>query len=176
MLLTLTRRFRVVLHAGVVMVILTGAALAVAQAPVVARSISISEVSALAPSKDVCNGKSAGDVVKTYTPQAPYAAAPLRCGTSAFGFNHLKARWNSNFDESIQNTLSYAQKKEQSGSSVTFVLDELPPCPGTFRVVVEYASYGSGAKGIITAYHTSSPSTLLGEQSHRGDLAEQSPC
>lgn len=171
--LTLTRRF-----SAAVMVGLTGAAPAVVQTPVAAGSASVFQVSALAPGKDACDGKPKEYVVKTYTVRAPYAPAPLRCGTSTFGFIHLKERkrWNSEFDGSIQNTLLRGREGKKDGTSATFVLDDLPPCPGHFRVVVEYKSYDSGVQGIITAYHSDDPYTLSAEQLPQGHLAKQSSC
>lgn len=161
MLPTIARRCFVMLGVELVMFSIVGAVPAAAQD---AWGISGSQL-ALDSSADVCTGKAAGYVVKTYIPQSPYSPAPLRCGTAAYGFNHIKDRWNSAFDQSIQDTLSNAQKKEQSGSSVTFVLDYLAPCPGSFRVVVEYSEYGSGPKGIITAYESSS-TAIAAEQPH----------
>lgn len=173
MSLALTRRF-----SAVVMVGLTGVAPAAVQTPVAVGSRSVSQFSALTPGKDACDGKPKEYVVKTYTVRAPYAAAPLRCGTSAFGFIHLKERkrWNSEFDGSIQNTLLRGREGKKDGTSVTFVLDDLPPCSGHFRVVVEYKSYDSGVQGIITAYHSNDPSTLSVEPSPQLSLTEQSSC
>jgi hypothetical protein len=109
MSLTFTRRF-----SAVVMVGFTGVVLAVAQAPVAAGSVPVSQANASAPGQDACKGKPKGHIVKTYTLQAPYAPAPLRCGTSDWGFNHLKKRWSSDFDDSIQAALTFAEKKRDA--------------------------------------------------------------
>lgn len=172
--LTLAQRFGAVIVVG-----FTGAAPAVAQAPVAAGSVSVSRVSASTPSKDACNGKPKEHILKTYTVRT-YPPVPLRCGTvEGFGFNKLvaKGRWSSEFDEKIQETLLRGQEVQKSGTSHTFALGDLPPCPGHFRVVIEYKLYDSpGFQGVINAYHTDDPSTLLAEQSPQGYPAKQSPC
>lgn len=171
--LTLTRRF-----SAVVMVGLTGAAPAVAQTPVAARNASVSQVSSWVLGPAACDDKPKEYILKYYSVRAPYPPAPLRCGTSTFGFIHLKERkrWDSEFDRSIQNTLLLGREGKKDGTSVTFVKEDLPPCPGHFRVVVEYKAYASGDQGIITAYHSDDPFTLSAEQSPQGHLAKQSSC
>lgn len=174
MSLTLTQRFGAVMVVG-----FTGAALAVAQAPVAAGSVPVSQISASTPSNDACKGKPKEHILKTYTVRT-YPAVPLRCGTAAgFGFNKFvaKGRWNAEFDEKIQETLLRGQETQKNGTSHTFELDELPPCPGYFRVVIEYKLYDSpGFQGVINAYRNVDASTLSAEQSPQGYLAKQSPC
>lgn len=107
-------------------------------------------------SPTACNGQTKGHIVKWYSPRVPYARVPLRCGTSGFGFNHIKAsHWSPTLDFDIANTLRYFTSSVQQGSTTTaYILRDLAPCEGQFRVVVQYNSYGStGIKGIITAYH-----------------------
>lgn len=103
---------------------------------------------------DACTGKSAGTVFRWYTPRVPLAAVPLRCGTSAWGYNHIKARFaDPLFDSYIVATLKYYTTTRRAGTSTTYYARPVMPCTSLpyFKVVVEYAPYGSGPKGIITA-------------------------
>jgi hypothetical protein len=43
-----------------------------------------------------CNGRAYSFVVKNYTRGA--AGLPIRCGSTAWGFRHITARWNAAFD------------------------------------------------------------------------------
>ncbi len=79
--------------------------------------------------------------------------------------------------QTIQDTLLRGREVQKSGTSHTFALDDLPPCPGHFRVVIDYKFYDSpGFQGVINAYHSDDPSTLSAGQSHQSNLAVQSPC
>ncbi|MFJ1584284.1 hypothetical protein ACIOC1_13305 [Streptomyces sp. NPDC088197] len=119
---------------------------------------------ALSPT--ACNGQTAGHIVKWYAPHVPYALVPLRCGSSTWGFNHIHSKhWSAHVDEDIANTLAYfTSTVPQGGNSIAFILRDLAPCEGQFRVVVQFNSYGStGIKGIITAYHENSITLHRGE-------------
>lgn len=63
-------------------------------------------LSGSAPGNNACKGKPKEYVLKIYKVKTS-PPVPLRCGTSAFGFNHLLARgrWGDEFDRSIQRTL-----------------------------------------------------------------------
>lgn len=104
-----------------------------------------------------CDGKTKGHIVKWYTPHVPLARVPLRCGTeNGFGFNKIrKKHWSPTVDEDIANTLARPTSDyEQDPNTRVFLLKDLAPCRGQYRVVVSYLDYGStGIKGIITAYH-----------------------
>lgn len=124
--------------------------------PEVAPAAQTNSVRPAALSPNACRGKSKGHIVKWYFSHVPLAPVPLRCGTDGFGFNKIrKKHWSPTIDEDIANTLAHYTKAEWQGPTTTaYILRDLAPCEGQFRVVVQYASYGStGIKGIITAYH-----------------------
>lgn len=108
-----------------------------------------------------CNGQPATHIVKTYAVVPPFLPAPMRCGTSAYGYNHIKSRYDSDplFDFLISNTLQYPSWMSATGTSETFQTYALTCGGGTyFRVVIEFARYADGKpKGLITAYYTNDP-------------------
>jgi hypothetical protein len=96
-----------------------------------------------------CAGKSANTIVRVYTRGA--TPIPLRCGTSAWGFNHITARWNGAFDAQIALTL--ARGENARGSSVYTLFDT--ECNPLFVVVANLGALnGTGVRpqGVITAY------------------------
>lgn len=107
-----------------------------------------------------CNGQPAQHIAKMYSLTPPFLPQPMRCGTSSYGYNHIKSRYNSDplFDYGISYTLENPIAITGSGTSDTFQA-YAQACGGTyFRVVIEFASYSDGkSKGLITAYYTNSP-------------------
>ncbi|MGQ0467899.1 MAG: hypothetical protein ACT4QG_21595 [Sporichthyaceae bacterium] len=128
-------------------------------------AVAMAQVAASAPlNKAECDGKSPGHIVRSYAVKgSPFTTIPLRCGTTN-GFGLLKILTKhpetaATLDEDITRTLGdYDRAQQQAKTTVAYSKDDLPPCPGHFRVVVQYNSYGStGIKGIITAFHSDEP-------------------
>jgi FlaG/FlaF family flagellin (archaellin) len=91
-----------------------------------------------------CNGKSQSSVVKVYLRGT--TAVPLRCGTAAWGFNHVKARWNVAYDALIAATVS---RGYDDGNVFNW-----RTCPN-FKVFYNPGPlHGTGVRpqGVITAY------------------------
>ena len=121
--------------------------------------VAISADVTVAVASDRCTGQASTHIVEWYSVEPPFRRAPLRCGTSSYGYNHIKSRFGQYplFEANIQNTLQYPGSWTTSGTSVTFdaFAQGCGPQP-YFRVVVEYANYSDGnPKGIITAYYSS---------------------
>lgn len=95
-----------------------------------------------------CSGKPAAHIIKWYS-EKDDTQEPLRCGTSRYGYNHIKAGhgFTSATDKQIANTLkNYTSVKNDSQTSQTFFLNG-------YRVVVEDKPFSDGyGQGIITAY------------------------
>lgn len=95
-----------------------------------------------------CAGKPAAHIIKWYTEKDGTQEA-LRCGTSGYGYNHIKARhgFTGATDRQIADTLkNYTSVKNDSQTSQTFFLNG-------YRVVVEDKPFSDGyGQGIITAY------------------------
>jgi hypothetical protein len=150
------RRFFVMLIAGIL------ATMTVALGTALPASASVSS--------SYCNGRSAVSLVKTYAYGAQRLA--LRCGTSKWGFVHIKARWNSAFDSMIALTIARGEKVvdyQGDGGTRIFALFN-NSCKELFRVIYNgNALYGTGVspQGIITAYYVSpvitavQPNTLV---------------
>jgi hypothetical protein len=111
-----------------------------------------------------CNGRSYQSLVKTYHYGAQKLA--LRCGTSSWGFIHIKHRWNATFDSMIALTIARGERVpdlQQDGGSVIFSLFD-PDCNELFRVVYNGGAYngnGVSPQGIITAYYIDNPAGLV---------------
>lgn len=103
-----------------------------------------------------CTGRSSVSLVKTYAYGSQDLA--LRCGTSSWGFVHIKSRWNSTFDSMIALTIARGEKVndlQQDGGTKIFALFD-NSCHELFRVIYNgNALYGTGVspQGIITAYY-----------------------
>jgi hypothetical protein len=109
-----------------------------------------------------CAGKPKGHVVQWYSlGSSPLATIPLRCGEkNRFGLLKIVGKHPApTLDADIADTLiNYDHEQRQPPSSVAYSRSDLPPCPGHFRVVVQFGSYGStGIKGIITAFQSPDP-------------------
>lgn len=109
-----------------------------------------------------CVGKPKGHVVRWYSlGSSPFATVPLRCGEKhRFGLLKIVGKHPApTLDADIADTLiNYDHEQQQPPSSVAYSRSDLPPCPGHFRVVVQFGSYGStGIKGIITAFQSPDP-------------------
>jgi hypothetical protein len=98
-----------------------------------------------------CNGRSYKSIVKLYyRGHNPY---PLRCGTSSWGFNHIKGRWDSSFDKEIAKTVAFGVHTSNGR------LDYYPyeACQSwTFRVIYNLGAYNGNdvrPQGIITAHY-----------------------
>lgn len=106
-------------------------------------------------------------MVRWYQPKgSSVATIPLRCGTaSGFGllhFVHGHPEAIATLDADITRTLAGWTGSRDQGSAKVYTLTDLPPCPGYYKVVVEYAGYGStGIKGVITAYHQDGPASSV---------------
>lgn len=103
-----------------------------------------------------CSGHSYTYIVKNYYRGS--AARPLRCGTTSWGFNHIKGRWNSAFDANIALTISrgesVADYQQDGGSRIYALFNNY--CNELFRVIYNggaYNGYGVRPQGIITAYY-----------------------
>jgi hypothetical protein len=111
-----------------------------------------------------CAGKPKGQIVRWYRlGGSPFATIPLRCGEkNGFGLLKILHKHPENapiLDENISDTLiNYDHQQQQSPTSVAYSRSDLAPCPGHFRVVVQFKAYGStGMQGIITAFHSPDP-------------------
>jgi hypothetical protein len=92
------------------------------------------------------------DIIRSYVVKT-YTDTYLRRGTSTWGYTHLVARgrWCSWTDSKIRNTLLYWSYNTLSGTSRTYHYNATSfGILLHWRVVVEY---GSGNKGVITAYN-----------------------
>lgn len=112
--------------------------------------------------KDPCTGAAQSKVVRTYYrgpkvgPKVPYV---LRCGTSTWGYRHLKkkGRWSTAFDRKIANTIANGTITVNLPGRRIFD-DLLKQCPpkSRFKVVVNPGSKGGkphiNPQGIVTAY------------------------
>jgi hypothetical protein len=113
-------------------------------------------------SAEECAGKPKGRVVQWHSlGSSPFATIPLRCGAKGeFGLLKILGKHpEPTLDADIADTLTnYDHEQQQSPTSVAYSRSDLPPCPGHFRVVVQFEGYGStGIKGIITAFHSPDP-------------------
>lgn len=105
---------------------------------------------------NACDGQSYTKLVANY--HRGTALYGMRCGTTSWGFIHVKPRWNTTFDSNIALTISRGEDVadvEQDGGSVIFALFD-NSCNELFRVIYNGGAYnGNGIRpqGIITAYY-----------------------
>lgn len=108
------------------------------------------------PALTTCNGASSAKIALVYSYGVPYANKYLRCGTTGFGYNHIKSRWiaDPNFSAYIRSTMQYGNTTQQGTATVFQCYSVVVNCRGvSFRVVYENSNYADGYdKGIITAY------------------------
>ena len=94
------------------------------------------------------------DVIKYYDVKNTSARAPLRRGTSTWGYTHLinRGRWCYDTDKHIKSTLLYYDSFSTSGTSKTYYRWTYTSVGGwrKWSVVIEW---GKGAQGLITAYN-----------------------
>jgi hypothetical protein len=115
-------------------------------------------------SASYCDGRSHVSLVKTYTYGTQQLA--LRCGTSKWGFLHIKSRWSATFDAMIALTIARGEKVsdlQQDGGSKIFALFD-GSCHELFRVIYNGgALYGTGIspQGIITAFYSTGGGTAI---------------
>jgi hypothetical protein len=115
-------------------------------------------------SASYCNGRSQVSLVKTYTYGSQQLA--LRCGTSTWGFVHIKPRWNATFDSMIALTIARGEKVtdlQQDGGSKIFALFD-GSCHELFR------AYYSPSGGIVIAPNRAAPS-IAEATTYRTDCA-----
>lgn len=75
----------------------------------------------------------------------------LRCGTSTWGWKHIRHRWSTSFNNKIRNAIAYGQPNGGGYSSWT-----LPPCSReTFRVKL---GTPAGSNDVRTAYKVAAAS------------------
>lgn len=100
----------------------------------------------------VCDGKPAAHIIKFY-PLKDGTQAPLRCGTSRYGYIHIRDRHG--FLAPTDGKIAYALKshqsiREDSATSTTYFSG---PRQSGYRAVVERKTFSDGrGQGIITAY------------------------
>jgi len=140
----LTRRTGTASVLGLALIALAGTAGAV---PAVAATAQHQVISSGIYDKN-CSGKPAAHIIKFYT-EKDGTQVPLRCGTSGYGYTHIKNRhgFTSTTNSDISNTLEhYTSVKNDSQTSQTFFLNG-------YRVAVECKGFSDGyGQGIITAY------------------------
>ncbi|MFG2022940.1 hypothetical protein [Streptomyces sp. NPDC048825] len=77
----------------------------------------------------------------------------LRCGTSTWGWKHIRHRWSTRFDNKISNTIANGKRVYVPSS---FSLWTLPPCSReTFRVLI---GTPAGGNDVRTAYKVTASS------------------
>ena len=72
------------------------------------------------PALTTCNGASSTKVALVYSYGVPYANRYLRCGTTGYGYNHIKSRWlgDPNFSAYIRSTMQYGNTEQQGTATV----------------------------------------------------------
>jgi hypothetical protein len=125
-----------------------------------------------AVSSKYCNGRYKGFTVYTYIRPSNNHKYPLRCGTASWGFQHIKSRWNDQFEKMISLTLKNGEivnDVQQDGGTHVFALMD-KRCINLFRVIydvradstkkifpigVKSAYYWEGQSVIASSHYTS---------------------
>lgn len=133
---------------------LAAAASAAATLTALSALLSAAPAAAAAPGifDGVCDGKPAAHIIKSY-PVKDGAQAPLRCGTSRYGYIHIRDRHG--FLADVDGKIAYALKSHQSikTDSPTSTTYFSGPRQSGYRAVVDQKKFSDDrGQGIITAY------------------------